>query len=537
MQKRSKKLKVLKELLKINFLTYFCKVNCQKYIRHSSRKQGSITLFFALTLTLILSFLFSLLEASRVETLANLAQRNLFLSLESAFGSYDVPLWQDYRMLFLDGGVGSQELDLTLLEGNIMQESWMEQKGNSFYHMALKNIEISGYTLATDYYGAAFEEQACKAIQEQLAQSVMKSLQEKLENGKKLAEDEQKTQEKWNSAKGAIKEAKEIESKEIETEEENAKEDERDKIEEGDSSESTQELPENPINFVDLWKKSPILTLVVENPTQISGKAISKQERLITRKKKVGNMDAPNQKAVEKLWFIQYLNYYFSCQNERGEGGSNNHALDYELEYCIGGKETDQKNLEKVVNELLLLRETGNFVTIMKDSKKQALALEIATAAVGFTGIPPLIQAVQIGILLAWSFVESILDVRCLLAGGTVPLVKNILEWKSDISLGQKAIEIETNKQQNEEGLSYREYLQILLLLVKEDVLVYRAMDVVEQNIRLLPKRENFHMDCLIQRVKAEGTYTSHPLFLGFVTTVTIKDGEYHFNSNSKFSY
>lgn len=505
---------------------------------------GSITLFLALILTLILSFLFSLLEAARVQCIAAIAQRDLLLSLESVFGEYDASLWQNYRVLFLDGSDDAGQLDMALLEGHMLEESYLEQKGVSFYQTALKNLEITGYALATDYAGAAFEEQACKAIQEQLAAGAVDALQEKLGKGEEMAEESDSLETQWDLAKNAVKEAEESE-----TEAEGAEtgmggtEDEMEdaKSSEGASSDSPamagQELPENPMDAVDLLKKSPILALAVENPSQISGKGISLEDNLRSRTKETGNMEKSRESSIQKLWFLQYLNHYFSCQAGPGKGGSESHALDYELEYCIGGKETDRENLEQTVKELLLIREVGNFATIMQDSGKQALALEIATAAVGFTGIAPLIQAVKIGILLAWSYIESILDVRNLLAGGTVSLVKDVTEWKSDISLGEKSLEEKTKKAEEKEGLSYREYLQILLLLVKEDVLVYRAMDVVEHNMRMEPGKENFRMDNMIYAVQAEALYGASPLFLGFVTSVKISDGMYHFNGSQQFSY
>ncbi len=206
--------------------------------------------------------------------------------------------------------------------------------------------------------------------------------------------------------------------------------------------------------------------------------------------------------------------------------GSSEHALDYELEYCVSGKSSDQENLEKAVHKLLLVREAGNFTTILQDGKKRALAMEIATAAVGFTGIVPLIQAVQIGILLAWSYLESILDVRCLLSGGSVALVKSVTDWKSDVSLGEEGLKQQKEEEGQDEGLNYREYLQLLLLLVQEESLVCRAMDVMEQNIRL--KKPAFRMDHQIYGMR---------LFWGLITGVKDKNGMYHFRESYSDSY
>ncbi|MCI8484161.1 MAG: hypothetical protein HFH41_07460 [Lachnospiraceae bacterium] len=508
--------------------------------REEGLAKGSITLFYALMLTLILSFLFSLLEAARAESLKRITKQDLLLSLESEFGAYHIPLWEDYRMLFLEGGNGSGELDLKMLEGNMIQESCLEQRGISIYQMVLKDLEICGYALATDWNGAAFKEQACKAIQEQMAVNAAELVKTKLEEGKTLAEKEEELQREWNSAQDAVKEAEKLE-KEGKQETDSEKGEEEGEYSEGsfpsNPTEKKENLPENPMDAVKNWKKSSVLDLVVKDPSGISEKGIKEENLLANREKEKGNLEEPKNKKLEKLWFIQYLNHYFSCQTGKGAGGTREHALDYELEYCIGGKETDRENLERTVCELLLLREAGNFVTIMQDGKKQALALEIAAAAVGFTGLAPVIQAVKIGILLAWSYIESILDVRNLLKGGKVPLVKAVTEWKSDVSLGHQAIEKQTEKGEGEKGMDYREYLQILLLMVRENVLVERAMNLVEQNMRLLPGGENFRMDVMLQKTQVKGTYESQPLFLGFVTIVKAKGGTYRFVPDQEFSY
>lgn len=488
--------------------------------------EGSITLFLALTLTIILSLIFSLLEAARVQALVRIARRDLQLRLESAFGRYHVPMWDNYHMLFLDGKDAKGQFNLSVLEGILMEEAALEQMERGFYQISLKNIEIEKYALATDQKGKFFREQACRAIKEKLAAQTADRIKGILKQGEALEKDSHKAKEKWKQAQEAAEKAKEAaEAAKKDGDGEAAK----------TAREAEKKLPENPMDFVSLWKKSPILTLVVENSSQISPKSISQKNSIQNRKLETGNLEKAGKETLEKLWLIQYLNTYFSCQSGAGAGGGDSHALDYELEYCIGGKETDSQNLEQAVNRLLLLREAGNFATIMQDSGKQALAMEIAAAAVGFTGLPPLIQAVQVGILLGWSYMESILDVRHLLAGGKVPLIKEVSQWQSDVSLGQKALEQDTK--QEEQGLDYREYLQILLLSVKEDTLVYRAMDVMEQNIRLLPGEETFAMDHMIQGVEAETVSGADSMFLGLITSGREQDGMYHFNSEYQIFY
>ena len=517
----------------------------KKFNPTSKVQGGSITLFLALTLTLVLSFCFSLLEAARVQSLSAMAGRRLLLDLESAFGEYHTALWQDYRLLFLDGSDGAGQLDLASLEGHMMGESDWAQKGSSFFQMVLRNMEVVRYGLATDGNGTAFELQACRAMKEQLVAGAVDAWKEKLGKGEELASKRQGMEKTWNQAKDAVEDAEVIEKQKEEAqagEEGNvnvqpAKREGREQAAKGEAGILGKELPENPIESVDLLKRSVVLQAVVENPSVISGKTIVGFSPLEGRQKEKGNMEEMQKGSLDKICFLQYLNDFFSCYTGSGKKGSQEHALDYELEYCIAGKDTDAKNLEKVVKELLLLREVGNFATIMQDGKKQSLALEMATAAVGFTGIVPLIEAVKLGILLAWSYIESVLDVRSLLAGGKVPLMKKPSDWKSDVALGKEALKQEAKKTEEEDGWDYREYLLLLLALVREHTLVNRAMDVVEQNIRLQAGETNFRMDQQIYHIQAEGLYVAAPLFLGFVTAGKKVDGTYHFCCSQEFSY
>lgn len=526
------------------------------------RKNGSITLFLALVLTLLFSLCFSLLEAARVQGFRELAARKLLLNLESVFGRYNPDLWDQYGLLFLDSGNELGELDVALLEGRGMEEAELAQRGAGFYRMAMKDLQVTEYALATDGGGAVFEKQACAAIQAQLAAGAAELIKEKLDGGKKMAKESEDLQQQWESAKNAMSQAEEIEQGK-----ERVGADDREVAEgsgrtgyregnEGSSGTGGREenegssrgkrkgisvgnkgnLPENPVDSIDVLKSSPTLNLVVEDPSGISGKAISLSDTLSKRRKAEGNLKLPDEGGLDKLWLVQYLNRYFSCGSGSAKKGGEAHALEYELEYCVAGRSSDYENLEKTVKELLLIREAGNFTTIMQDSKKQALALEIATAAVGFTGVTPLIYAVKIGILLAWSYVESILDVRCLLSGGRVALVKAVSDWKSDVSVGEKVLNKKAEKTESrEDGLDYREYLQILLLLVREETLAFRAMDIIEHNMAL--KQKSFRMDCQIHGVQAVGVYTASPLFLGFITAQKADDGSYHFRGQGSLLY
>ncbi len=476
----------------------------------SESQNGSITIFLALTLVLILSFLFSMVEAARVNGLGELAKRKLILETQSLFGAYNQELWEHYGLLFLDMSYGTGEPDVRQIEEHLMEEDYEEGNEKHFYQIALKDVQVEAYALATDREGAEFRRQACEAAKNQLVESEIKNLESQVAVWNKLENEVDNLEEKWKEALTAEEEAE----KYVE-------------------NEAGEPLPENPLGYVAQLKNASLLAVVMEKPSELSTKSMDMSTGLDNRELFCGNMVMEQEKNVDKLWFVQYLNQYFSCITEEKE---QEHVLDYELEYCIGGKETDAQNLELVVKKLLQIRESANFVTIMQDSKKQSIAMKMAEAAVGFTGLVPLIKAVQIGILLAWCYIESILDLRCLLSGGKVPLIKDSTQWKSDLFHIQEAV-LQSTYAEREKGMDYKEYLQMLLYTTGERQLTYRAMNVVERNIRLFSRNEAMRMDAMVSTVRVQAVYSAKPLFLNIISMPQKIDGNYYFYETRKIAY
>ena len=58
----------------------------------------------------------------------------------------------------------------------------------------------------------------------------------------------------------------------------------------------------------------------------------------------------------------------------------------------------------------------------------------IAAALAGFTGNPAIIKTVQIAVVGAWAYIESIQDIRALLMGGKIALVKSKEQWTTDLA-------------------------------------------------------------------------------------------------------
>lgn len=175
------------------------------------------------------------------------------------------------------------------------------------------------------------------------------------------------------------------------------------------------------------------------------------------------------------------------------------HATDplrYQLEYVIGGKNTDQENLKAVVYRLLAAREAANMMYLLQDPTRQAEIHEMALVICATIGFPALEGIVSLALQAAWAFGESLLDVRQLLTGGKVPLVKTGDTWMVSLHQLAKITELLKNSRAVEQkGMTYQEYLGILLMTGKSEVQTERTMDIVEAVIRGMSGKENFRLD------------------------------------------
>ena len=146
----------------------------------------------------------------------------------------------------------------------------------------------------------------------------------------------------------------------------------------------------------------------------------------------------------------------------------------------------------------------------------------MATALAAAVGIAPAAGLIAQGILAAWAYVESILDVRTLLAGGKIAWIKTAENWSSSLSGLGELLSGSSRAKEQTEGEDYQGYLQKLLWLKSERVLNYRAMDLLELYAGV-NGRENMRMDEMILTLRADISYEAEPLFSEMVTIRKLK--------------
>ncbi len=485
-------------------------------------KEGSITIFSALSLMLVASLLLALLESARVYGLDARAELLTELGVESVCGEYQIKLWKDYGLLCLDGAYGGVDFQTERVADRFVEQVSKNckgtQRGANFFTLSASDAEVASWELLTDGNGSVFFALVSSYMKQNLPKEAAKAILERYESGQKL--EEEKDSYSVETAKDTLEEAKEAAKEETE----------------GAGKADTGSVPEkeNPLEIVLKLKQNAILGMVVENVDTLSERKLNIEETVSRRTLNRGTMpEMPEKDWYERILVLEYAGQYFSDYTRPLDG----HKVSYEMEYLLCGKAEDRANLEGTVIRLLALRETANIVHILSDSSKRKSASLMAEALAGFTGNAAVIQVVQAGVIAAWAYMESVQDVRALLAGDKIALIKSANQWTVDTENLLESFQKTAKAKNCSNGWNYSEYLKFLLYTKSQKVLAMRMMDVMEQNLRQIERYQNCRMDYMITALEIQTEYRAVPLFSKLVAIGKLKTKNYYFKKSTKFSY
>ena len=186
----------------------------------------------------------------------------------------------------------------------------------------------------------------------------------------------------------------------------------------------------------------------------------------------------------------------------------------------------------------------GNGACIQKDDMQELYPLMneaevLALAVAGFTGIDALVQMLKTIIISIWCLAEALCDVKALLNGGKIPAVKEPYEWTVS-SVGLKNFsKTVLPSATSENGLDYKEYLRLLLLMTGTKDQVFRTMDLIQANA-CSKYNNDFRMAECICSIDIETEYHADQLFTAFLFVRNIlenKQGGYSFSFRQKYEY
>ena len=476
-------------------------------------RKGYLTVYLSLSLALILSFILTLIEGARISVIRMEAECVADIGMNSVLAEFHRELLEQYDLLFVDMSYGtashraenSAEHLRAYMQGNFTgQKNLLPVK--DWLSLTVDRVEIKELSIASDNNGDVMKRQAVEYMQGASVEGILAKTIEQTEEVQALGLD----------TRDIAKEREEVQAQ-IDAIELPKKEDENGK--------QTEIALDNPADKVNALRGTFILRMVLGNTSHVSRATIRPEDYVSHREKMTGIGIRPGWKEpgglANQLLFDCYL--FDKC----GWYGSEleKSLLKYQIEYIIAGKDSDLKNLEKVMSRLIRWREVANVIYLFSDSEKCAQAEALAMTLTAVLQVPALAEPVKYSILFAWAYVESLNDARCLLKGGKVPLMKTASDWKTSIAsiLGFSWGTEGGGGGDSGHGMDYQEYLKIMLFMEDSKTKNMRAMDIMEMDIRLTEGNANFRIDAC---------------FDSYLSDISISSGfGYHCNIQKRYGY
>lgn len=483
----------------------------EKELSMQKQENGFITIYLALTLSVLLSLILTVVDGARRSAIAVEADCAMDLAVYSVFAEYNRALFEKYHLLFIDSSYEKQQGSLSLVEEHLTEYLRMNlSEGNKAIKTAdptktfLEDAKILQASYATDENADVLVRQAACYMKAKYGLSYIEALQKEYAQAEKFSLFTRDIDGQRNANQAIIDEAERTGRETGETDEE------------GNPITEEFEL-DNPADGVNATRPSGVLLLVTGADTMISSKTITADSyyshRGVTNKGAgLAGRSAPT--AVDTVLFDAYIAACCGNYTDVHEGS----GLDYQMEYVIAGKESDEANLKSIVHRLLALREACNVTFLFADASKQAEAASLAASIATAAGVPYLTEPIKISLLFAWAYAESVYDVKQLLLGKRVKLIKEAKDWHYSLqgmlgyaqdvaeSSAQQALEDVTqgsnfglgNVAAMKDGLNYQDYLMLFLMAQSKTQKSARTIDLMEMDVRLTPHNSHFRMDdCL----------------------------------------
>lgn len=256
-----------------------------------------------------------------------------------------------------------------------------------------------------------------------------------------------------------------------------------------------------------------VLGIVLEDVNNISTMQI-RNLNLPTTLETDGNKKTDLIKDItNKGIFVKYIELYFNNYAKISEYGNDDTALKYEMEYILNGNLNDKDNLTETIKKLVEVRNLSNGAYLITDGEKMQEITTLAETVATAIGMPFLTPVAQAVIIEAWALTEAVIDVRQLLNGEKVPIVKKSENWNSSI----KNIGTFEDGRKNNTGLTYTQYLQTMIMTQKTKNTVFRTMDLVQVNMQKRYNKDFLISECfgmceVEANLRIEPVFTSLPI-------------------------
>lgn len=476
------------------------------------------------------TLLFTLGEYLRIMEMKTVAGEYTNLAMESGFSEYNAYLWANYQILGVDLAYGSDTYGTAAYEERLLGRAEYNanpDEGVRIGRVTATGVSVDNYTLLTDFGGNPIVQQAVKVAGSSLVENGLDFITGVLKEDTSIESVD--IDSVVSSGKNSLEEAK----RENAEKKKKADEDHDPKTSSKDYPDPTT-VEDNPLDAFDKMKgmvDSGILTSVLgtSGVSQYGKTYDLPSERALN----AGNSSKADVGALDKALYIKYI-----LENMSYYGNDlSHHGLQYEAEYLIVGKATDEGNLATVVEKILVAREAANYVAILKEGSLMSQADAMAGLLAGWTANPAIVEAVKYALIGAWAYMESILDVRLLLSGGQVALIKNASQWTSNLSNLSAFTDAGVKAKDCGGGISYKKSLITMLAVNSMDTLGLRQADIMEDALSTQVDYASVRLDNMLSQSDVTISYEASGLFLSLFNTSPKLDGNYLISTQASLSY
>ena len=461
---------------------------------------GYMTVFLALSLLVLLSLILTLVEGARINVIRMRTETAGNTAVRSVLGEFHRELLRQYDLYFVDTsyGTGSASAERVQQHLQTYMEKNLQPGGADFAGTQLQSLTVDAARFAADDRAAALREQVYAYMAADPAGSVIADILVSADRWKGLEISGREWTAETEKSREDLKQA--LRDRREDQKQENEEKEEREEEVTAKEYEAASDEPSEAENMVDRmgsFQLLPVLRQVFGDVSGLSDRQVETENVLSARKVHLGTgMTAVNSHKYPPADEILFDRYIYektgSCVNPSEDG-----QLRYQTEYILCGKGSDRENLEGTAARLILIREASNCAYLFTDESRMGQVRAVAAAASLLLLSPELEEPASYAIALAWSYLESVQDVRTLMKGGKVPVFKTGDSWKTRLYELLTPLTAVRDRDSGE-GLDYRAYLQGLLLLSGSSVKTQRTMDVMEMDLRRITGNSGFRMDlCL----------------------------------------
>ena len=452
------------------------------------KENAYLTIYLALCITLILSLCLTLIEGVRRNGARLETEIATEIGLQSILAEYHRELFYQYNIFAVDSSYGTnlpakanterhlkQYLDKNLDYNDVFLGFLLYR---DFFRLSSGQVSLTKVSLLTDGGGEVFRKCAADAVKDDVGLNLLEEVQEWIQMIEVNGLEETDIEAEKSSLDGEIQEYDGME------------------IDVGDEEPYILRVI-NPTNHIEEQRRKGILKLVLGDDGELSANAIQPAGLLSNRADR-GQINQGNipieqlsyeEQLLERFLFQEYLLRYMGHYGNEDEED----ALHYQIEYLVAGENSDADNLRAVLKRICFIREAANTLYLFSDGAKRSEAQFVSQLVCNLALVPELAPILEAAILLGWAYAESIYDIKTLLAGGKVPLMKDEGTWH--YSLGNALSGNLEESGDTGTGLSYEDYLRIFMMCTDLDTLTARAMNMVEADIRLTSGNGAFRLD------------------------------------------